>query len=281
MNSFQSASFTASTAHNNEFEQGCAINCYVPMPFRRRARVEILNEAVAAHLQYFYIDYERHQAWPETLGYFHAESGRTNPFSGWAADVSVNSPETNIPNAGKLAWENNYAILDTSGKGLYVGCNLSVAYFGGEWWGEGDDMIWIDGYKWPPDLHGTGSEDYLGQAWGMQDNAFLRNGSSLLEHATGGYQTSYVFHVENPVQFTSSIRVTIEHGHGNDMASVAYWYARTSTPVVAPPVIDRRLPVPRDNWGNWLRDRVSETPGPAFCVTEEMVKIRRGQNGRS
>lgn len=61
------------------------------------------------------------------------------------------------------------------------------------WWGEGDHMIWVDGYKWPPDLHGTGSEDYLDQAWGVQDNAYLMNGSSIYEGITGGYQTSYVF----------------------------------------------------------------------------------------
>lgn len=261
VNSFQSALFTASTAHNNEFAQGCALNCHVPMPFRRRARVEILNESPAPHLQYFYIDYERHQEWSGNLAYFHAEFRRTDPFSGWAPDLPVNSPGTNISNAGNAAWENNYVILDTSGEGHYLGCNLSVANFAGEWWGEGDDMIWVDGYKWPPDLHGTGSEDYLGQAWEMQDNAFLRNGSSIFEHATGGYQTSYVFHLENPVRFTASIRVTIEHGHGNhlanDMASVAYWYARTPTPAAAPPAVSQRLPVPRDDQDNWRRDQGS------------------------
>ena len=51
-------------------------------------------------------------------------------------------------------------------------------------------MIWVDGYKWPPDIHGTGSEDYLNQAYGMQRNAYLRNGSSIHEDDTGGYQTS-------------------------------------------------------------------------------------------
>ncbi len=89
-------------------------------------------------------------------------------------------------------------------------------------------MIWVDGYKWPPELHGTGSEDYLNQAWGMQDNAFLMNGSSIFENNTGGYQTSYVFHLTNPIRFEKEIRVTIEHGHGNHLAnetsSVAYWY---------------------------------------------------------
>lgn len=54
-------------------------------------------------------------------------------------------------------------------------------------------MIWVDRYKWPPDLHCTGSEDYLDQAWGVQDNAYLMNGSSIYEGITRGYQTSYVF----------------------------------------------------------------------------------------
>jgi hypothetical protein len=91
--------------------------------------------------------------------------------------------------------------------------------FQGTWWGEGDDMIWVDGYKWPPDLHGTGSEDYLNQAWGMQPNAFLRNGTSIFERDTNGYQTSYVHHIENPVRFEREIKVTIEHGHGNHLAN--------------------------------------------------------------
>ena len=141
-------------------------------------------------------------------------------------------PPVNIPNLEREAWDNNYVILETKGRGHYLGCNLSVTNIQGTWWGEGDDMIWVDGYKWPPDLHGTGSEDYLNQAWGMQPNAFLRNGSSIHESNTGGYQTSYVHHLENPVRFEKEIKVTIEHGHanhlGNEMASVAYWYAETA-----------------------------------------------------
>jgi hypothetical protein len=257
VNSFQSALFSASTVDNNRYEGGCALNCYVPMPFRHRARVELLNEAAEPHLQYFYVDTERWPEFPADLGYFHAEFRRANPFPGWGPQVPVNTPAANVVNAGQDAWRNNYVILDTQGEGHYLGCNLSVANFKGEWWGEGDDMIWVDGYKWPPDLHGTGSEDYLGQAWGMQNNAFLRNGSSIFERATAGYQTSYVFHLENPVRFTTSIRVTIEHGHANhlsnDMSSVAYWYARTPAPAApAPPVADRQ-PVARDNQGHWLR----------------------------
>ena len=60
----------------------------------------------------------------------------------------------------------------------------------------------------------------------MQPNAFAHNGSSIYEDDTKGYQTSYVYHLENPVRFEKEIRVIMEHGHGNhlrnEMSSVAY-----------------------------------------------------------
>jgi hypothetical protein len=177
-------------------------------------------------------------------------------------------------------------ILQTKVRGHYIGCNLSVTNFTGNWWGEGDDMIWVDGYKWPPDLHGTGSEDYFNQAWGMQPNAFLRNGSSIFEGGTvpspeielyrgdSGYQTSYVFHIENPVRFSSEIKATIEIGHanhlGNEVSSVAYWYADKPSKVVEVPEVARRLPVQRANNGKWLKNPERECPGKPVVLTDEM-----------
>ncbi len=286
--SFQSLLFTASANRDNVFEAGCALNCYAPMPFRERARVELVNEGRAPHMQYFYIDYE---TWPgglpdDALGYFHAEFRRQNPFGGWGREITVNTFEANIVNKEREAWENNYVILDTRGRGHYIGCNLSVSNFQGTWWGEGDDMIWVDGYKWPPELHGTGSEDYLNQAWGMQDHAYLRNGSSVYEGHTrprlgngGGYQTSYVFHLENPVRFQREIKVTIEHGHGNhlrnEMASVGYWYAETPCPAVDVPPVRERRAVLQDNRGNWLPDENSRTPVREVPVNDEMQTMKQ------
>jgi hypothetical protein len=257
------------------------------MPFRRRARIALINEGKEVHRQYFYVDYEEVESLPEDVGYFHAEFRRTNPFGGWGHEVRVNTPEANVVNKGELAWKSNYVILQTRGRGHYLGCNLSVTNFQGTWWGEGDDMIWVDGYKWPPDLHGTGSEDYLNQAWGMQDSAFLRNGSSIHERNTlpgaagrarGGYQTSYVFHVENPVRFQKEIKVTIEHGHGNhlanEMSSVAYWYAAKPTKVVTPPPVAKRMPILRDNQGNWLYDKSNQCRGRKVEVTDEMKRMK-------
>jgi hypothetical protein len=136
-------------------------------------------------------------------------------------------------------------------------------------------MIWVDGYKWPPDLHGTGSEDYLNQAWGMQPNAFQRNGSSIYEHHTNGYQTSYVHHIENPVRFEREIKVTIEHGHGNhlcnEMSSVAYWYADQPRAAIAVPPVEQRKPVLRDNQGNWRYDATNQITSRTITPNEEML----------
>jgi hypothetical protein len=283
VNSYQSLFFTASTNQNNRFNQGCALNCYLPMPFRRRAVVELINDSTESHQQYFYVDYETLEDTQE-LGYAHAEFRRANPFGGWGPEIPVNTANADIVNLERTAWENNYVILETSGRGHYLGCNLSVTNFDGDWWGEGDDMIWVDGYKWPPDLHGTGSEDYLNQAWGMQPNAFLRNGSSIYEQHTGGYQTSYVFHVENPVRFGEAIKVTIEHGHGNHLAnevsSVAYWYAEEPTQVAPPPPVRQRAPVRRDNQGTWLHDPSNQAPSQPVTLTDEMRQMKAQEEVR-
>lgn len=291
--SYQSLLFTASTRFPYCFESGSALNCYVPMPFRERAVIELINESTEEHIQYFYIDYETVQTLPERAGYFHAEFRRANPFQGWGPEIAANKAGchlSDIVNKERLAWDNNYVILETKGKGHYIGCNLSVTNLRGDWWGEGDDMIWVDGYKWPPDLHGTGSEDYFNQAWGMQDNAFLRNGSSIFEgHTlkefsitpwdTGGYQTSYVHHLENPVRFQKEIKVTIEHGHGNhlanEMASTAYWYSETPVSAVNPLPVKQRLPILRDDNGKWLDDPSNRCPSKPVPLNAEMMEMKK------
>jgi len=279
VNSYQSYLFSASTRGNNQFNTGCALNSYVQMPFNKSARIELVNEGESEHGQYFYIDYELYdEPHADDIGYFHAQFRRENPCDGWGHEIRVNTPEANIVNKEQLAWENNYVILEAEGTGHYIGCNLSVTNFQDTWWGEGDDMIWVDGYKWPPDLHGTGSEDYLNQAWGMQPNAFMHNGSSIHEQDTNGYQTSYVFHLENPVYFQKEIRVTIEHGHGNHLAnetsSVAYWYQFESHKPFSILPVQQRKPVLRDEDGNWDIDESAQTKLPPPELNEEMKQMK-------
>ena len=236
VNSFQSLPFTASARNNNTFGGAVALNCYLQMPFNRAARFEVINESGVEHILYFYINYELYdQPFGDDMGRLHACFRRENPTTGWGHELTVNSPPSDIPN---LTDANNYLLLDAAGEGQFIGFNLSVtnmqrmlkAPHDRTWWGEGDEMYFIDGEPWPPSLHGTGSEDALNQAYGMQRNAYLYNGSSIFENDTGGYQTSYVFYITNPVRFRASIRASIEHGHANHLSneysSVAYWYQR-------------------------------------------------------
>ncbi|MBI3971029.1 MAG: DUF2961 domain-containing protein [Chloroflexi bacterium] len=278
-NSFASLPFTASVRPEQTYKFGgaAALNCYFQMPFRKRARVELTNENDVPYRQYYYVDYELYRDdLPDDTVYFHAQWRRENPAAGWDSRIIVNSPEANVVTLEPES-RNNYRILDAEGRGHYVGCNLSVTNFQGTWWGEGDDMIFVDGEAWPPSLHGTGSEDYFNQAWGMQGNAFPFNGSSIYEGHKPGYQTSYRFHLVDPVRFTKSIRVTMEHGHGNhsanDWASTAYWYQTfPSKPFDVLPVA-QRLPLRLGDLG--VVPILPPTPVPPFPggLTDEMRQM--------
>jgi hypothetical protein len=130
--------------------------------------------------------------------------------------------------------QGNYTILEAEGRGHYVGCVLNVHNLCEtnlwNWYGEGDDMIFIDGEEWPPSLHGTGTEDYFNTAWCPQKEYSAPYHGITLGGGDnwGGHVSLYRLHVEDPVTFERSIRVTIEHGHANkrsdDYSSVAYWY---------------------------------------------------------
>jgi hypothetical protein len=202
-----------------------AMNCYWPMPFAAGARITIENQGdKPIRSWYFYVDYDELDAPQPGSGYFHAWWNRANtcvPPTQQGDDTEVN-----------LTDRDNYLVLETEGRGHFVGCNLSIHNLYGGWWGEGDDMFMIDGEKWPPDMHGTGTEDYFGHAWGMQnENAFPYNGVSYHEKTPFRFNeklTVYRYHICDPVIFHRSLRVSIEHGHANDRcddySSTAYWY---------------------------------------------------------
>ena len=233
-----------------------AMNSYFPMPFADGARIEVQNECeVPIDLFYYYIDYDQQNSQPDDVARFHAQWRRANPCPPPANTGTRGVGEEDIygilvPN---LSDRDNYLILETEGRGHYVGCNLSVHNLYGGWWGEGDDLFMIDGLKWPSDMHGTGSEDYFTHAWGMQpQNSFAYAGVSFHSGQLRSFNermTVYRYHIVDPIIFHRSIRVSIEHGHANDRcddyASTAYWY-QTLPHAQFPslPVVDERLPRP-------------------------------------
>lgn len=247
--SFNSAPFSISSRPQEErtFGGTASMNSYFTMPFNRAAKIELINENDLHVGVFFHIDYEMYPQAIEDIAYFHASWSYANTNPGWGDDIAVNTPEVNsVPNDDSK----NYVIADIRGRGHFVGCNLSVAHFQGSWWGEGDDVIYVDDLDEPAIL-GTGSEDYFNHAWGMQRNASLYSGTILHEGDTGGYQVSYRFHVTDPIVFNTAIKVTMEHGHANHLsdswASTAYWYQDVPGSALSVPPADDR-PAPKKSW---------------------------------
>ena len=190
-------------------------NCYFPMPFATGARIVIENgsDQPITNL-YYHIDYQAWNAAPGPLR-FHARYHRTPAVAGEAK-------------------RENHLILETRGRGHLAGVVLSVDTPGSGWW-EGDEMIRVDGEE-KPSLHGTGTEDYFGGAYGFRrEYNAPYHGVSFLEktperpHWQAGRFTVYRFHERDPIPFTRSFHMSIERGHNNsrtdsEFATVAFWY---------------------------------------------------------
>jgi hypothetical protein len=240
-------------------QDGRGFNCWFPMPFASSARFEIQNESGADTNLYFYIDYERYDQLEDSYGRFHAQWRRENPTAGWGESSRRFSQDQNylweVWETPNLTGRDNYVILEAEGKGHYVGCHLDVDCFArdkNDWFGEGDDMIFIDGESWPPRLHGTGTEDYFNTAFSPREEYCapyqgVTVYSGTEEWPWRGKNSSYRYHIEDPICFETSLKVTIEHGHANsltnDYSSTAYWYQtepHKPFPVLLP--MEERLP---------------------------------------
>jgi len=251
-------------------EDGRGFNSYWPMPFDRAARIEVENPGEHPFPLYFYVDYEAYQT-PDALdghGYFHAQWRRENPTTGWGDEydeLRKTDPGKwreklyygGDPRSLNRSSEHNYVILNAEGNGIYCGAHLDVDVFErqkNDWFGEGDDMILIDGESWPPSLHGTGTEDWYNCAFCPTQEYTAPYHGVLLYSGTDewkwkGKQSVYRYHIEDPIRFCQSIHVSVEHGHANklsnDYSSTAYYYLSTPKrggPSLPP--VEQRLPRP-------------------------------------
>ena len=234
-------------------QDGKAFNCYFPMPFGSSMRLTITNESEVDLLFYYYVDLELHDQLEDGMGRFHAQYRQDRP-DGVSEAGKTN--EQHLFGGENVDGKRNYVILDAEGHGHYVGVLFSVQSQrlsrSWDWYGEGDDMIWIDGApglsvpdtvrkpdprigpkaalieprpesapgandQWPPTLHGTGTEDYFNTAWCPTEEYSAPYHGII---AAGGPNwtepvTLYRWHIEDPLIFKERIKVTIEHGHAN------------------------------------------------------------------
>jgi hypothetical protein len=194
-----------------------AMNCYWPMPFRKRARATFTNDSDRElGLLTYQIDFQLTEI-PQDAGYFHAQ---------WRRAVTDRSdPE--------------YTILDAKGEGRYVGTFLAWTQLSDGWFGEGEVKFFLDGDTKFPTLAGTGTEDYFGASYGFPETYSSPYSGCTLEHPgkEGPQKWSlYRWHIMDPITFHADLKVTIQalgwwpnrryQPLADDIASVAYWYQR-------------------------------------------------------
>jgi hypothetical protein len=149
-----------------------SLNCFFPMPFQRHARITISNEGKQPVGSFYYnIDYQTdsHPLSPGTL-YFHAQYRQAQPNHGWTNTWTSNGDPL-VDDKQNLKGEDNYVWMEAKGSGQFAGVTMSVMQNQDGWWGEGDDMFFVDDNSTPA-IAGTGSEDYFLGAWDFGGKPF-------------------------------------------------------------------------------------------------------------
>lgn len=218
---------------------GRARNSYWQMPFVKSCHITVTNEGNRFVTSFYYhIDYRKYASLPPDIAYFHAYYRQELP-----------------PRHGF-----NYEFLNIQGTGHYVGTAMSVVQTANGWFGEGDDLFYVDGEK-KTRIDGTGTEDYFNDAWGLRVSDGAWTGTPVAEgEGVGARLTGYRWHVPDPIPFTKSLRAEIEHygwtynadgsarsgfEERNDFfSSVAYWYQKgVNEGLPEPPYGAERLPL--------------------------------------
>lgn len=212
-----------------------AFNFWLPMPFETRGKITLSNEGEKSVRLFYQIDYTLNNNHPEFFGRLHVCFRRENP----------------------TTLKQDFEILPRrTGAGRFVGTVFGIRTIDDDnWWGEGEIKIYMDGDTDFPTICGTGSEDYVGVSYGMQQTPFLYHGCSWNQN---GFISMYRWHMLDPIYWKQECRITIqqigwsgEHrektGHPlyerqDDWSSATFWYeAVPSAPLPDFPALDARL----------------------------------------
>jgi hypothetical protein len=177
--------------------EGRSFNCFIQMPFKKAARVELVNQSDTDLPMVFYdIDLQMLKNWDENYLYFH---------SYWHRDTAT-------------ILAKDFEIMPAiNGKGRFLGSNICInanPEYKDCWWGEGEVKIYMNGDTEYPTLVGSGTEDYIGTAWG-QGQFFTRFTGCLIADSKNLQWAYYRYHISDPVYFKTDCRVTIQQIGGN------------------------------------------------------------------
>ncbi len=181
--------------------------CYWPMPFGKHARFELANLGEQPISQIVWsIDYNRVKSPLPNVGYFHAQ---------WHRQTTVTGE--------------HFHILQTTGRGLYVGEHTDMQGDHGIGFLEGDEKLTTDDDTFPS-IHGTGTEDFYTGGWYFDEGTFsLAYHGCTVKSDEFSRISAYRYQIQDCVPFQRSLKVDIEHGGTNDYpgadyACVALWY---------------------------------------------------------
>jgi hypothetical protein len=189
--------------------KNAGMNIWLPMPFTKRARITLTNEGEANVPLFYQIDYTVKDAHPADVGRLHVLFQRENP----------------------TTERQDFELLPKrTGQGRYIGALIGIRNLHtGQWWGEGEIKVYLDGDKKTPTIVGTGSEDYVGLSYGMQQTPYLYNGCNLNENS---FVSMYRWHLPDPIYWQKEARITIQQiawkgglaETQDDWSTATFWY---------------------------------------------------------
>lgn len=186
-------------------------NCYIPMPFAKRAKVLMRNDTDKDAMNYSYVEWEQLDQWDERLGYFHAT---------WRRSLFQLSKDTEIE------------FFRVQGTGHVLGRQFSVAtdeqYFANfNLVMEGNNEIDIDGRERALDYLGT--EDSFTFSWGFQAPfAGLRAGMPHITTGSPSRLSIYRFHDHQPIRFDRELSWSINWREERGFVAHPAWTERVS-----------------------------------------------------
>ena len=238
------------------------MTCRFVMPFKERAHFWVINhspETVKLTGEVVVDDY----AWDDALStHFHAL---------WRVNHEMQVP-------GRRGFDIPFILAQ--GEGRFVGCSVHIMnpcdIPTGNWWGEGDEKIFVDDDRLPS-FFGTGSEDYFNYSWSVPD---------LFEYAyfaqprcdgprTRGFVTNNRWHILDDIPFQKKFDFFMEMIHhdvvdGLSYARISYFYGRPGIYTDQMPIFreDIRKPTAPENWDPARRGRQEKAH---FVQMEDMA----------
>jgi len=206
-----------SAAHSLGMNAG--MNIWLPMAFTQRARMTLTNDGTKDVPLFYQIDYTLGEDHPADVGRLHCVFRRENPTT---------------------EKEDFVLMPQRMGKGRFMGALIGIRNLHpGQWWGEGEIKVYMDGDTEFPTICGTGSEDYVGLSYGMQQTPFLYNGCNLNQKE---FVSMYRWHLPDPIYWEEECRITMQQiawkdglaETSDDWSTATFWYE----PVPSEPLPD-------------------------------------------